>query len=149
VQEGRPYQPNGSTTWLRYFTFAFEPQVPIEMSNFLSDCYNRDAVIGEFLAESSAYKLAIKIAMPMGGFEAHLLRHDEAPAFDEWIAQGRKAVGSSSAENRFSAFAAFSAASSALEVPRRVLDRLEVFLDPVNYARQVLDVSSNSLVKPV
>jgi superfamily II DNA or RNA helicase len=84
--ESRPYQPRRSTTWLRYFTFAFKPDVPQELADFLHDTSNREAVIEAYLSRRSAWYGAIKVQLPLTGTLAFLLDASQ----NSWLHEQRQ-----------------------------------------------------------
>ena len=74
ARQARPTKtPHGPTTWLRYVAFTFRPQIGPELTAFLADCYNREAVIAAYLDHPGSYAMAIKLPLPLAGYEAWLL----------------------------------------------------------------------------
>ncbi|KQM98018.1 DEAD/DEAH box helicase [Sphingomonas sp. Leaf25] len=81
----RDYHKHAATTFLRYAISHYRNRVPRALEAFLADCHN-GASIAAFYAEDPAWAaLAMKVPMPIGGFEARLLSGDDATIFVEWL----------------------------------------------------------------
>ncbi|HEV7923233.1 MAG TPA: DEAD/DEAH box helicase family protein [Thermoanaerobaculia bacterium] len=126
----RPYGANGATTWLRYITFRYDPVIDPELAAFLADCYNVDPITARYIAERGAFGGCVKLLLPGGGYEAHLLVKGEDAIFREQIGSVRASVLAARSDERFAVFAASVASLRGLPaIPRYVIDRLDQFIN--------------------
>jgi superfamily II DNA or RNA helicase len=128
--EHRPYRPCRATTWLRYITFRHRPQVPARLEAFLIDCYNRDDIIVAYQADPSNYARVIKLPLPLGGAEAHLLGSEAAAALDDLLDRARTTLINVHSSDQHAALQAFVLGLSTVQLPLRVVVRLEHLLNP-------------------
>jgi superfamily II DNA or RNA helicase len=124
----RPFATHGATTWLKYVAFSYEPKVDAALQRFLEDCHNRDQVAADYLAASGKYPLIVKLPVPMGPNEAHLLDAQAASAFGAAIGQLRDRLRDTAPAERWAAYAATLARMACLPLPLRVQERLDDFL---------------------
>jgi superfamily II DNA or RNA helicase len=140
--ESRPFEGNGATTWLKYVSFEYRPNVPVELSAFLADCYNRDDIVSAYLNDRDAYSLALKVQVPMTDeYEAHLLDAAAESSFAEFVEGGRSTLSKLAPAERFGALAAYVESSSLTPVPNRVFRRLEQFLTEDSYAKHTTNLA--------
>lgn len=85
AQDRRGYQPHGATTWLRYVTTRRTMALPAGLAEFLADCHNGASVAAAYLDDTDEHALVIKVAVPIGGFEAVALDADAAAALRNWL----------------------------------------------------------------
>lgn len=140
AQASRPSTRTGPTTWLRYYTFQYRPALPSILAEFLSDCYNRETVATEFLADPTSIALAIKIPLPLGGHEAVLLDTHAAGDFNTCVTALRDKLRRGGPADQFGELAAFIARARYAHLPSRVLLLIQPFLGSTTY---------NSLVLPL
>lgn len=131
----RPFQRNHATTWLRYLTFHFRPTLDPALEQFLADCYNRDEVRSSYLARRQDWWLALKLRMPLGGCEGHLLDEAQSQAFHATLEQLREALAPVALDKQFGALAAALIELPPLPLASRVLARLADFLPPELHAQ--------------
>lgn len=134
----RPYRPHGPTTWLKYVTFRFRPSVDTRLADFLEGCYNRKRVASAYQQDPSRFAAAVKMPIPYEGFEAFLLSTDEAATLDAFIDSARNVLRDAQPELRINKLAGYLAESSSVELPVRLLLRVEAFLPPAGYEAYVL-----------
>ena len=91
------------------------------------DCYNRETVAAEFLADPTNIALAIKIPIPLGGCEALLLDLQAASDFSDCVTTLRDRLSRVDHADQFGELAAFIAMASYLHLPSRVLLRSSRF----------------------
>ena len=141
AQTSRPTTRTGPTTWLRYYTFQYRPALPSRLDDFLADCYNRDTVAAEFLADAARVALAVKIPLPLGGCEALLLDAHAANDFNDCITTLRDRLSRADPADQFGELAAFIAGAAYAHLPSRVLLRIQPFLSSTAYATLVLPLT--------
>lgn len=134
INVARPYQRNRATTWLKYVTFDYHPIVAPELNRFLEDCFNREPILAELSTTATPFRLAIKIPVPLDGYEAHLLNEQSAKFFTALIGEARVTVGGAAPADRFAQFAVFMAKMGSSPLPARVNGRLELFLPDAGWA---------------
>jgi superfamily II DNA or RNA helicase len=142
ARQSRPSRRHGPTTWLRYYTLHFRPAIPIEVSTFLADCYNRTAVELSLLESPAAYMRAIKIPLPMDGNEAWLLDAGETSEFDQVLSIARSDLRNTPPPDQLGMLARFLANTACRKLPSRVFLRLEAFLTDDGFSNRVLPLSS-------
>jgi superfamily II DNA or RNA helicase len=84
----RPANFEHGTSYLKYFTFEFQPVVPAMLDSFLSDAVNRDELITRFLQDPERWEMAAKAPLPLGGSRACLLPAEGAA----WAVEQRHAL---------------------------------------------------------
>lgn len=142
AKASRPSKRHDSTTWLRYVTFHFRPDLPHELSEFLADCYNNSDLIAAYLDDPVKYALAIKLPLPLGGHEGWLLTADSATAFEACIKALREQLNQVKAADQFGLLASFLAGADYPHLPSRVLLRIEAFLGDEPYDARLLRLPS-------
>ncbi len=85
VQDRRGYLPHGATTWLRYVTARRRIELPRGFAEFLEDCHNGSAIAAIHLDDPAAHAMAIKVAIPIGGYEAVLLDPTQRAGLLRWL----------------------------------------------------------------
>jgi hypothetical protein len=143
--EGRPYKQHGPTTWLKYFTFNYQPSVPIEFGTFLEDCYNSDLLIAVYLNNTEGYPLCVKIPLPLHGCEGHLLNNSQAQSFQSLVESARSVLKDVPPAEQFSLLAAHLMRASPANQPLSLLTRIERFLPEEGFAQYVFDLREKSL----
>jgi hypothetical protein len=133
----RPYSPTGPTTWLKYVTFHYRPGLPPDLEAFLADCFNRDAVAGDWPAAAGREAVVVKLPLPLAGFEAVLLSGDAAAAFRTLCEAGRAKLALVAPADQLQAFLSWRAGLQGHAIPWRVLDKLDRFLPPPEFDRLV------------
>lgn len=122
----RPYTENGATTWLRYVTFRYDPVIAPDFAQFLADCYNATTIVGTYTKEPSGFGACLKLLLPGGGYEAHLLRTGDDHLLRAQIAHVRAEILSAPPIDRFAKFAASITQLPGLgSVPGYVINRLD------------------------
>jgi hypothetical protein len=81
----RNYCKNAATTFLRYAISHYRNRIPMALEVFLSDCHNAASIAAAYTEDPAWAALAMKVPIPIGGFEARLLSHDDAEVFVEWL----------------------------------------------------------------
>ncbi|WP_448140505.1 DEAD/DEAH box helicase [Sphingopyxis fribergensis] len=142
IQGTRPYRPNAATSWLRYTTFEVEERLPQGLRDFLAACYNRDAIERAYLMAPRAAALALKLPLPLNGFEATLLDADQAGALRRWLDAVRNRLLTEEPERHFAALAAIADELAVPALPMRLVKRLELFLHPSPPLPLLLDLST-------
>jgi superfamily II DNA or RNA helicase len=130
LQGTRPFKRHGPTTWLRYMTFAARGAIPDALAAFLVGCHNRPAIERAYLAAPGEAAMAVKIPLPLGLYEAHLLDEVGTDAFVRWVGDAHLALMDVPAERQLAALAAHTAADLAPPLPMSLVMRLEQFLMP-------------------
>ena len=141
AQASRPSTRTGPTTWLRYYTFQYRPALPSRLEEFLYDCYNRETVAAEFLADPASVALAIKIPLPLGGCEAVLFDPHTASDFSACVTNLRDRLSRVDPADQFAELAAFIAVAGYAHLPSRVLLRIQPFLGLTTYNTLVLPLT--------
>jgi superfamily II DNA or RNA helicase len=81
----RNYAKHGATTFLRYVISRYHDAVPPELTAFLADCHNGVSIAASYSEDAGEMACAIKVPLPIGGFEARLLTDEEAESLFEWL----------------------------------------------------------------
>ncbi|HEX4694478.1 DEAD/DEAH box helicase [Sphingomonas sp.] len=81
----RNYAKHGATTFLRYVISRYHDSVPPELTAFLADCHNGLSIAATYSEDPEEMTLAIKVPLPIGGFEARLLSTEEADLLIDWL----------------------------------------------------------------
>lgn len=143
--ESRPYKQHGPTTWLKYFTFNYQPRVPIEFGAFLEDCYNSDLLIAAYLNNPREYPLCVKIPLPLQGCEGYLLDNAQAQSFQSLVESARSTLREVPPAEQFSLLAAHLMRVGHANQPLSLLTRIERFLPEEGFAQYVFDLCQESL----
>jgi hypothetical protein len=61
------------------------PAVPAALEQFLAPCVNRETITSEYLGHRSERTLAVRVTLPLAGYNAFLLSAGQA----EWLRQQR------------------------------------------------------------
>jgi superfamily II DNA or RNA helicase len=138
ARASRPSKRHGPTTWLRYVTFHFRPSLPSELSDFVADCYNRQELVAAYLDDETRYALAVKIPLPLDGYEGWLLSAAEAKAFEICAADALTELREVPVPSQFGAVARFLASRDDRALPSRLFLHIEAFLGEARYATRVL-----------
>jgi hypothetical protein len=137
----RPYVPVVGTTWLRYFTFRYEPAIPPELEAFLADAINRDDLTEEYCLTPDALQTAIKVPLPLAGTIAALL-DDEAT---DWLSGERTLLRSrleiSPPQESFGVIANWRNALRLAPVPQFVIEHFDRFIRTEDIASLTLALS--------
>jgi superfamily II DNA or RNA helicase len=140
----RPARGNGATTWLKYVTFKYRPQVPAALAEFLTDCHNRRDLEAAYLANREALSLAVKTPLPLAGFEGFLLDTSGTHALSASLEQLRLALSACEPQAQVGVLCAF-LASSAVDLPNRLLVRLETLLPAHKRSGQTLHLKQPTM----
>ena len=140
----RPYRPHGPTTWLKYVTFRFRPPLDARLTDFLEGCYNRSRAVSAYHQDPARFAAAVKMPIPYEGFEAFLLSTDQAATFDAHIDSARAVLHDTGPELRISKLAGYLAEAPSVDLPVRLLLRMEAFLPPASYDAYVLPLHQPS-----
>lgn len=133
----RPYRRAGPTTWLKYVTFHYRPNVPPPLAAFLEDCHNRMEVEAAYLVSPETHA-AIKIPLPLGGAEAFLMDGVAFREFEREIQQLREKLADAKPGDQFGAIAAFLANAGCVKAPLRLMQRIEYLLSEEARAKRTL-----------
>ena len=125
----RPFKPHGSTTWVKYVTFRFQPAVDPGLQEFLSDCHNVEQIICQYTADPVGFGYAAKLPLPLGRKQAFLFNAAESAAFDAFLDYFRTALSGVEPSKRFAAFAGAFQGAPAAALPMPVLLRIDRFLE--------------------
>ena len=139
--QSRSYEPGQATTWLRYVTLVYSPKLPSELEAFLADAVNRTEIVNEYLIAPELWGLAARVPQPIGGFEAFLLRHDEASWFAERRDEVIRKLSGAAALDAHSTLAAWRSSLAKVNASVRLLDRMEYFLREDLFAAHTLDLA--------
>lgn len=142
AKASRPSKRHGPTSWLRYVTFHFRPDLPQELADFLADCYNRSNVVAAYLDAPEQHALAIKIPLPLGGHEAWLLRPEEASTFERSIGDLLRNLKEIAPSEQIGALASYLAGADQRGIATRIFLRAEAFLGEDRYAARVFQLPS-------
>jgi hypothetical protein len=137
----RPYEPYHSTSWLKYVSFHYRPSVPDDVEAFLTDCYNREAILAAYQTAPLGFDLLIKIQLPLDGYEAHLLDTNAADWFRSTLGYLRSVLRAAPPAERCGVLDAERGRLSFSPVPLRVLARLEWFLTEEGFNALALGIS--------
>ena len=140
----RPYRPHGPTTWLKYVTFRFRPPLDTRLADFLDGCYNRNRAVSEYHQNPTRYAAAVKMPIPYEGFEAFLLSSDQSAALDAHIQSARAVLHDTEPELRINKLAGYLAEVPSVDLPVRLLLRMEAFLPQAGYDAYVLPLHQPS-----
>lgn len=126
---GRPFHRQGSTSWLKYVTFVYVPELPLRLQEFLTNCHNKEEVMEQYLAETESYSSVIKQPLPLGEWESYLLTHDAHNRFQGLVHRLRVELKKIDPSEQFSELASILANASGIEgLPMHLLHRIDGFL---------------------
>ena len=134
----RPYRPHGPTTWLKYVTFRFRPPLDTRLADFLEGCYNRNRAVSAYHQDPARFAAAVKMPIPYEGFEAFLLSTDQAVTLDAHIGSARAVLHNAEPDLRVNKLAGYLADAPSIDLPVRLLLRIEAFLPPAGYEAYIL-----------
>lgn len=140
----RPYRPHGPTTWLKYVTFRFRPPLDTRLADFLEGCYNRSLAVSEYQRDPSRFAAAVKMPIPYEGFEAFLLSTHQAATLDTHIDSARTILHDAEPELRINKLAGYLAEAPSVDLPVRLLLRMEAFLPHASYEAYVLPLQQTN-----
>lgn len=140
---GRPFVHHGPTTWLRYATFEYRPTVEPALVAFLDDCYNRDETLRSYLQAPAQWVIALKLPLPLGGYEAHLLDPEGAAGLSSLVERIRTALLRVDPADQFAALAAELTRGPGARLPVRLVQRVDRLLVPDEYARLTFQTGSH------
>ena len=140
----RPYRPHGPTTWLKYVNFRFRPSLDTRLAGFLEGCYNRNRALAAYHQDPARFAAAVKMPIPYQGFEAFLLSTDQTATFDAHIDSARTVLHDAEPELRISKLAGYLAEAPSVDLPVRLLLRMEAFLPHAGYQAYVLPLHEPS-----
>jgi hypothetical protein len=123
-------------------TFNYRPTIPSSLSSFLQDCYNRDKVIATYQQNKESFALALKVPLPLGICEAHLLSADHASSFRKVIEELRHLLLETEPAKQFATLASYTAVLPAIPIPSVVLARLERYVPEADFTNYVLPLGS-------
>jgi superfamily II DNA or RNA helicase len=139
-RQSRPPTPGQATTWLRYVTFAYAPAMPRELDDFLLEAENRADIAMSYLDAPQMWALAVRVPLPLYGYEAFLL--DDAEA--KWLKENRDSIiellRASPPLDAYSTLAAWRGGLARTGIPLRLLDRVEYLLRVDLYDAHILDL---------
>jgi superfamily II DNA or RNA helicase len=138
LQGTRPSPRQGPTSWLRYVTFSFEPQLPEALESFLADCHNRLALEVAYLEGPDLFAAAIKVPLPLGGSEGLLLPPDIYQAFEARRGALSAQLRLVAPRDRYQALAAHLATGEALPLPQQFAARIETLLGDGTSSERIL-----------
>lgn len=139
----------GPTTWLRYVTFHFRPELASELTDFLVDCYNRKKIIANYIDFPDRFSIAVKIPLPLDGHEAWLLTPDETRDFETCIKALREKLLDTRPADQFGVLAYYLASADHRRLPSRILVHAQAFLGTDRYNARVLQLPVNQAVPDV
>lgn len=139
-RSSRDYKRGHSTSWLKYLTFTFAPTVPTELEEFLSDAYNRDLVLANYVRAPEFWELALRVELPMFGSEAFLLDHDHAAWLTTQLTWLEATLARADRSKVLAELATWRLSLTTCPLSPRVIDRIEQFLRPERQAQHQLNL---------
>jgi superfamily II DNA or RNA helicase len=137
----RRYEPNLSSTWLRYVTCTFVPKVPPELEAFLADAVNRESILSAFVASPGEWAAATSLELPLSGSWAYLLTRDQAT----WLIEQRDALTrrlkEAPPDDGFDEVVRWRGSLTHVPVPIRLLDEASQLTRPERFGRRYLPLS--------
>jgi superfamily II DNA or RNA helicase len=124
----RSFTPGTHTSWLRYITFNFRPEIPPHLSDFLADAVNRHELFAQYIARSENWAAAVRLHLPLGGFAGYLLDRFQLGSFVEVRASLSEQLSTVEPMDQFAGVAAWRTQQMRVEFPLAIFDRLEVFM---------------------
>lgn len=143
-RDSRRYQPNLSTTWLRYVTLKYAPVVPNELQEFLADAVNANEVTASYIAAPTSWAAAVKVDLPLTGSLAHLLTTEQA----DWLQTQRRSLVNTlrdtTARSGWSTVVAWRTDLTAVAVPLVIVDQITQLTRPERFVTQFLTLDAAS-----
>jgi superfamily II DNA or RNA helicase len=141
-RENRPYRLGLNTTWLRYITLKFVPQLPTELDQFLRDAVNRDSITSAYVRDPRRWVGVVRLELPLVGSEAFLLDVRQS----EWLhAQRQQLIDLLHKSEPASGFMAVDRWRSSLEslpLPVRIVDHIAQLIRSERFSTQYLSLKS-------
>jgi superfamily II DNA or RNA helicase len=129
----RPFRTAGPTTWLRYVTFRHDPTIDPDLTLFLEGCYNAAQVLGTYTDRPQDFHSCIKLPLPGGSNEAHLLTHADASVFFAHITTVRDTLLQFPPAERMTRYAAIITGLAGIPgLPHYVIGRIDHFINDAN-----------------
>lgn len=144
----RPSKCAGPTTWLKYVTFRFRPSIPAKLSEFVADCFNKEKIKAEYLEQSNKFVLAIKLPLPLSGYEAILLDHPSATDFEACNSDLRDRLSRVNPGEQIGELAAFTATARYTNLQSRILFHIQPYISSISYRELVLQLRPFSHKEP-
>lgn len=141
-QHSRGYRPGHATTWLRYVTFRFRPSVPPALDAFLADSFNREELLGAYVAEPDRWSCALRIELPVTSSEGVLLDRDQARWFLTTQRDLMKRLGDADRGDALAELARWRTTVAAAPVALRLVDNIQQFLRPESIGSRLLLLDS-------
>jgi superfamily II DNA or RNA helicase len=138
LQGNRPKPRHGPTSWLRYATFSFQPEIPAALAAFLNDCHNRPALEAAYLAGPDLFAAAVKVPLPLGGSEGLLVPPDIFSRLESRLRALTSALRIAAPGDRYAALAAHLAIGEPLPLPNQFAQRVETLLGDNQSADHIL-----------
>jgi superfamily II DNA or RNA helicase len=136
--ENRGYRPGRSTTWLKYITFKFEPAVPSALEELVTDSYNREPVLAQFVAQPKQWRSAVRLELPIHGSEAFLLDAEQSAWLNDQLSELERTLAASDRPRVLVDLEAWRVAIERCPLPRRVVEHIEQLLRPERRAQHLL-----------
>lgn len=127
--DSRPFVLHGATTWLKYVTFSYRPDIPPELDQFLEGCINRDDVLVSFQAAPDERRIIVKIRLPLRGFRAYVVEGAATDWWDARIAELRAILMSLAPDAHLGALEKAIAELDQSPVPLSLIRRMDTFLN--------------------
>jgi superfamily II DNA or RNA helicase len=144
VGSRRNYQPQTGTSWLKYYTFEYRPDLPEDLKDFLGDAINQGEVTQRYLKDQDRWAMVLKVPLPLTGTKAFLLSPDEA----EWFTNEREelieALSQQEVSEGFSVIGAWRRGHDHLPVSTLVMENIDRFLRVEEFNARVLDLEGDS-----
>jgi superfamily II DNA or RNA helicase len=138
----RPFDAEGATTWLKYITFHYRPNVPVELNEFLRDSYNRETIVGTFQENPHRYMLALKLPLPVESHEAYLLTDEQSRFFSSLLQSAREILRDTDPKCQFAAVASHVTLLQAIPIPWSIVSHIERFLSQAGEDSYTLALST-------
>lgn len=143
-KDGRGHRSGHATTWLRYVTFRFRPSVPPDLDAFLTDCFNREKLLGTYIADPGLWGGVVRIELPVTSSEGLLLNHDQAEWFLTTQAELMKQLAKADRGDVLAALARWRTTVTTTPVPLRLVDNIQQFLRPETIHSYILLLDSHT-----
>jgi hypothetical protein len=137
----RNYDPSSGTSWLKYYTFEYRPDLPPELDEFLKDAINRDDVAQQYLQSVDDWMKVLKVPLPLTGTKAYLLSEEQA----EWFQAQREGLIGTLSESEvgeeFDMLDRWRRTLARIPVPTLIVRYFDRFLRAEEHERYVLDLN--------
>lgn len=137
----RNYGKNGATTFLRYAISHYRGRIPHALEEFLADCHNGTAIAAAYSQDADGSALAIKVPLPIGGYEGRLLPADDAGTFIRWLDTIADVLRAVEPSRQFARLTALRSELPSPPVPPIHLDRTESMISEAGRRRLTLDLT--------